>query len=192
MKGSIKELKLFISQKLKESDSVQFEYKSYVSDNNKEYVQIYVEKECICDISDSNLSAYTKYLLEAFSLLKEEIKDLKIDMVKKEFHYGHYGFNSCHTSKVVGVITKDADFVPKTGVIKEKYELVGRKKLEEVLLKYPNYEIYLRSGYRFRGAEERLVDIERLRRNMAASAACDIEVKDNEIHVNTFTFNDLY
>ena len=115
------------------------------------------------------------------SLLKEEIEDLKIGMVEKEFHYGHCGFNSCHTSKVVGIITKDADFVPKTGVVKEKYDLVGSNKLEEVLLKYPNYELYLRRGYSFRGAGERLVDIEMLRKEVSNSAACDIEVKDNEI-----------
>lgn len=192
MKESIEELKLLIGKVLEESNRVQFEYKSYVSDSNKEYIKIYVGEECICDIADSNLSTYTKYIINAFSLLKEEIEDLKIGMVEKEFHYGHYGFNSCHTSKVVGVVTKDADYAPKTGIVKEKYNLVGDKKLEEVLLKYPNYKLYLRRGYDYRGSEERLVDVERLKKAISYSAACDIEVKDNEIHVNTFSFNDLY
>lgn len=191
MKTTEKELRLFIGKILEESNSVQFGYKSYVSDN-RDYIQIYIGSECYCTIEDAKLRAYTKCILDVFNSLREEMKDLKVGMIEKEFHYGHYGYNSCHTSKVVGVITKDAGFVPKTGIVKEKYKLVGDKKLEEVLSKYPNYEIYLRSGYCYRGAGERLVDIERLRRDMADSAACNIEVKDNEIHVNTFSFNDLY
>lgn len=96
---------------------------------------------------------------------------------------------------------------------KEKYTLIGEKKCKEVLNQYPNYKVFWRSGFAYRGAgevydnkqpkkeyiwQERqsrvLTFEERMQRRYDWSAAIDINIDHNnqEIHFNGFSENDMY
>ena len=95
----------------------------------------------------------------------------------------------------------------------EHYKLVGSKTCKEVLTKYPNYKVFWRSGFAYRGAfesednkqskkeyiwQERQSRIltfkERMQRRYDWSAAIDIDIDHNnqEIHFNGFSRNDMY
>lgn len=85
---------------------------------------------------------------------------------------------------------------------KETYELVGYPTCNKVLDKYPNYKVFWRSGYAYRGAAEvednKSIDKytfeERMRRRYTWAAAIDITIdhEKKEIHFNGFSANDLY
>lgn len=96
---------------------------------------------------------------------------------------------------------------------KEYYELVGGNKCKEVLVKYPNYRVFWRMGFAYRGAREVCDDKqpkeeyiwqegrsrvltfeERMQRRYDFSAAIDIDIDHNkqEIHFNGFSENDMY
>ena len=96
---------------------------------------------------------------------------------------------------------------------KEHYELVGGKKCEELLKKHPDYRVFWRSGFAFRGAGEseddklpkkeyvwqemrsrELTFEERMQRRYDWSAAIDIDVDHDkkELHMNGFSVNDMY
>ena len=81
----------------------------------------------------------------------------------------------------------------------EKYSLVGSSTCEETLSKYPDYKVFWRSGYAYRGASEVRVDNQidfskKLLNYLDWAAAIDITVdhEKKEIHLNGFSVNDLY
>lgn len=94
-----------------------------------------------------------------------------------------------------------------------KYTLTDSKTCRKILEKYPNYKVFWRSGYAFKGAGESeddkqprkeyiwqegrsrvLTFDERMERRYEWSAAIDIKIDENlkEIHFNGFSENDLY
>ena len=96
--------------------------------------------------------------------------------------------------------------------MKEKFDLVGGKKLREVLKNHPDYRYFSRSGYAYRGASEKEDDKqtrseyvfedgkrrdttfeERVERFIRWAAAIDIVIDHDakEIHVNGFSENDM-
>lgn len=86
----------------------------------------------------------------------------------------------------------------------EKYSLVGSSTCKETLSKYPDYKVFWRSGYAYRGAveveDDKSIDDyldsfeERMQRRYNWAAAIDITVdhEKKEIHFNGFSENDLY
>lgn len=93
----------------------------------------------------------------------------------------------------------------------ESYQLTGSKTCERLLNEYPDYKVFWRSGFAFRGAGEREDDKtekmeyviggkkittfeERMERRYNWAAAMDIDVYHDkkEIHINGFSENDLY
>lgn len=96
---------------------------------------------------------------------------------------------------------------------KEHYELEGSKTCKEVLAKYPNYKVFWRSGFAYRGTSEsednkqlkkeyiyqegksrETTFEERMQRRYNWSAAIDIDIdhEKKEIHFNGFSENDMY
>lgn len=96
---------------------------------------------------------------------------------------------------------------------KEHYELVGGETCKEVLAKYPNYKVFWRSGFAYRGASEsednkqlkkefiyqerrsrETTFEERMQRRYSWSVAIDIDIdhEKKEIHFNGFSENDMY
>lgn len=94
----------------------------------------------------------------------------------------------------------------------EHYALSDGKKCEELLAKYPDYKVFWRSGFTYRGAREREIKryglrnvhlpgriirmtFEReMKRHFIWSAAIDIDVdhEKKELHFNGFSENDMY
>lgn len=94
----------------------------------------------------------------------------------------------------------------------EKFNLVGGNKCKEVLAANPDYKVFWRSGFAFRGAGEGEVKREGLRKiyrpggwymgtfedqmkqKYSWSAAIDIEIDHDkkEIHMNGFSENDMW
>lgn len=96
---------------------------------------------------------------------------------------------------------------------KENYALVGKETCERVLNENPDYKVFWRAGYAFRGATESvdnkdpheqyvweynslmlLTFSDRMELRYKWAAALDIEIDHNkkEIHINGFSENDLY
>ena len=96
---------------------------------------------------------------------------------------------------------------------KEHYKLVGNEICKEILTKYPNYKIFWRSGFAYRGASEsednkqpkkeyiyqegrsrKTTFEERMQRRYDWSVAIDIDIdhEKEEIHFNGFSENDMY
>lgn len=96
---------------------------------------------------------------------------------------------------------------------KEKYELVSGKTCKEALNKYPDYRVFYRAGFAYRGAIEAeddkqpheqyiyqegrkrvLTFEERMQRHFDWAAANDLVIDHDakEIHINGFSENDLY
>ena len=93
----------------------------------------------------------------------------------------------------------------------ENLSLVGSKTVREVLSNYPEYILYIRKGFAFRGAREVLEDKqtksspcpggfkvmtfeERMERIYEHYVAFDIDIdhENKELHVNAFSENDMY
>lgn len=94
----------------------------------------------------------------------------------------------------------------------EKFKLVGGNKCKEVLAANPDYKVFWRSGFAFRGAGEGEVQREGLRKiyrpggwymgtfedqmrqKYSWSAAIDITIDHDkkEIHMNGFSENDMW
>ena len=96
---------------------------------------------------------------------------------------------------------------------KENFSLVGGKKVKEVLAAHPDYRVFWRAGFAYRGAGEveddkqphyeyvyqegrkRVLTFEeRMERRLSWAAASDVDIDHDakEIHVNGFSENDLY
>ena len=97
--------------------------------------------------------------------------------------------------------------------MEENYELVGSSKCKEVLAAHPDYKVFWRAGFGWKGAAEAEDDKqpkveylywdgrsretsfeERMQRRYNWAAAIDITVNNDkkEIHFNGFSANDLY
>lgn len=94
----------------------------------------------------------------------------------------------------------------------EKFNLVGGNKCKEVLAVNPDYKVFWRSGFAFRGAGEGEVKREgsrkiyrpggwymgtfedQMKQKYSWSAAIDIEIDHDkkEIHMNGFSENDMW
>ena len=94
-----------------------------------------------------------------------------------------------------------------------RYNLVNGKTCQEVLANYPDYKVFWRSGFAYRGASESEDDKqpqdtylyeegrtrettfeERMQRRYNWSAVIDIKIDEEkkEIHFNGFSENDMY
>lgn len=94
----------------------------------------------------------------------------------------------------------------------ENYRLVGGKKCNEVLAAHPDYKVFRRSGFAYRGAGEREINREGLRKlyypggskmatfeeemkqfySWAAAIDIDVDHDKKEIHINGFSENDMW
>lgn len=94
---------------------------------------------------------------------------------------------------------------------KEHYGYAGGKECKEVLAKHPDYKVFWRSGFAFRGAGECEIKREGLRKcyvgrefreatfeeqmqshyNWAANISIDIDHEKKEIHLNGFSELDM-
>lgn len=71
-------------------------------------------------------------------------------------------------------------------------DLVSKKRVLEIIAENPGKKILLRCGYKFKGAPERYVDSLELTKALDWAAASDVEIRENEIYINSLSENDLW
>lgn len=177
-------------EELEEKSSIKFSYRAFVKDY-VDYIEVSINGKPFKDVKESQFDSFLEVIAKAYESMKVGFKSLNISRVSDELHWLHSGYNFTRTARVINLITTK-DVKVKTGVVTESYSLIGKNDVMNVIAKYPNYELYLRCGYAFRGAREGKVALSRLQQALERYAAFDVEVKDGEIHVNAFSTNDLY
>lgn len=143
---------------------------------------------------NNNTHIFEYDLQEVVNELRGTYTELHVIKGKHEFHYYYPGFNSCQTEVVPLAISNNplSSEVVKTGKVKERYSMLGKKEVLEIIKAHPSYELYSRTGFGYRGAQEGKTTIEHLTRTLVWMACADVEVIDNEIHVNAFSCNDMW
>lgn len=181
------------SELVNNSSEIQINYICGTTPVNSEYIDIKIGSTLYTRVDGDNLDPFTNELTSVIDSLKPEFPNLHIISKKKEFHFYYSGFNSVSTKTVpISISNKDQKTeIQKTGIVTEKYELVGSSTVLEVIAKYPDYELYKRSGFSFRGSQEQKTDLEGIKALFKGSCCFDIQVIDNEIHVNGFSVNDM-
>lgn len=176
------------------AQKVGIKYVCHTTSTNGEYITVSIgDTECYRCEGDV-ITKFNDELIGAVNSLAESYPDIHILWKKQEFHFLYPGFNSCSTQNAPQFVSiaPSSDEVQKLGIVKEIHKLVGKYKVLEMLQKYPDYELYYRCGFGFRGAQEKQVDAATMEKYARDMYICDIRVVDNEIHVNEFTANDMY
>jgi len=187
-------LEIIKSELANNSSEIGITYSCGTTFTNDEYIIIKIGSKEYTRIEGDNLNPFIMALNEAIESLKAEFPNLHAKVEPKEFHFFYHGFNSMSTKKVpVAISNKDPKSeIQKTGIVTERYSQVGTTKVLEVIAAHPDYELYKRSGFAFRGAGECRTDLEGIKKLCNWACCLDIEVRDNEIHVNGFSCNDMW
>lgn len=186
------DIKEIIKDKLAGSARVSIRYAGGTTRVNGEYINVTIGKTNVGYIGMED-EIRTK-LTEAVNELKAEFPDLHIIKKRVELHFYYPGFNSCHFEELPITLSNvpASEEVAKTGKVKETYKMVGKAEVLDIIARYPDYELYERSGFAFRGAQEKPVTMEELVKTLDWMACADVTVVDDEIHVNAFSCNDMW
>lgn len=160
---------------------------------NSEFIDIKIGSTVYTRVNGENLDPFINELNTAISKLKPDFPNLHAISKKVELHFYYHGFNSCSTRQApVSISNKDPKTeIKKTGIVKEKYELVGKTTVLEIINAHPGYELYKRAGFGFRGSQDRPCTLQEMTKMLNWMACADVEVIDNEIHVNGFSYSDM-
>lgn len=145
-----------LKEKLTANSVLNIQYRNYVEDR-EEYVEVSFNKDVYTSFDYDSLSKFKQALEEAFEDLKKDLPFLKKQIRCVDFIFGHYGYTSSSAKDMITQISTDGNVIVKTGKVTAEYDGVCISKFQELIEKYPSYEIYLRRGFRFRGATERMV-----------------------------------
>lgn len=186
-------VKDIIRRKLESKDRVEVKYICRTTSTNHEDLHVTVGGVEI----ESGITAYDLGMVErnlacVVEELRGEFPDINIVKRYVELHFRYPGFNSCQTKELPVAVSKVRSTVKKTGIVKESYKMVGKAKVLDIIARYPDYELYERSGFAFRGAQEKTVTMEELVKTLEWMACADVAVVDNEIHVNAFSCSDMW
>lgn len=167
------------------NDTVEIGYQTGTTSTNGEYIDITIGDRPYKRIVLSRLSDITQEL-------ERTAAALGLHAVKREteLHFAFSNFNSCQTKALVVALSKTIHNKP--GIIKEQHSQVGAKTVLAIINAHPDYQLFLRSGFAMRGAEECAVGKETLTKALSAMACADVKVVADEIHVNTFSLNDMW
>lgn len=181
------------SELVNNSSEIQINYICGTTPVNSEYIDIKIGSTLYTRVDGDNLDPFTNELTSVIDSLSCEFPNLHIITKKKEFHFYYSGFNSVSTKTVpVSISNKDQkDEIQKTGIVKEKFELISKNQVLEIINSHPGYELYKRSGFSFRGAQEHLCSLQEMTKMLDSMVCFDVVVIDNEIHVNGFSYSDM-
>lgn len=183
-----------IKTELTEKSGIELTYYPRTTSTNGSYIEVKLGETLLQEhFSEYQLKDFSALLNSTIQQLKTEYPDLHVITRKKEFHFFYPGFNSCFTETVpVSISNQPESSEPKkTGIVTEKYQMVGKTKVMEVINAHPGYELYKRTGFGFRGAQERPCSLDDMIKMLDWMACTDVEVIDNEIHVNGFSYSDM-
>lgn len=175
------------------NNSISISYICKTTNTNSEYIIVKIGDVEYKRIGNSEPKGFPEELQSVISELNEEYPFLHIISRKIELHFLYHGFNSVsHCNLPVEISNRDPKTeVKKTGIVSEKYDLIGSKKVLFIIEQHPDYELYYRSGFGFRGARESQVSKDVLLERMRGMCCYDLRIQDNEIHVNGFSVHDM-
>lgn len=175
------------------NNSINITYKCHTTSTNSEYIEVYVGGNHVKTINNSEPKGFPEELQSVISELNKEYPFLHIISRKIELHFLYHGFNSVGTRNLpIEISNRDPKTeVQKTGKVTEKYNLIGSKKVLSIIEQHPDYELYYRCGFGFKGAQESQVSKDVLLERMRGMCCYDLAIQDNEIHVNGFTLHDM-
>lgn len=201
-----------IARGLATNQTVDITYGCHTTRTNGEYITVSVNGEKYKDFDGDRARGFKEELQEAIGELKNEFPAIRFTERNQELHFHYPGFNmSSHEVLPISItITDESKEIKKTGIVTEKYNMVGSKRVYTLMEKYPDYEIWLRHGFGFRGSKETMLDKSKeytiwnrqgysqkvnwetyLKNELSSMACCDVHIQDNEIHINTFSYNDM-
>lgn len=185
---------IITNELVKNSSKLEIKYSCGTTPTNSEYLIISIAGTDYARIGGDNPMKFIEELETAIQELKTSHPNLHLIYRKHEFHFYYHGFNSCSTKLVPVEISNltESEEPKKTGIVKEKYSMVGKSFVMDLIKKHPDYELYSRSGFAYRGAQESPTTLDAMVRTLDWMACADVEVIDNEIHVNAFSCNDMY
>jgi len=176
------------------SKVINIRYSCGTTFTNSEYIDIKLNDTTYKRIDGSSPRGFEEDLAQAISELNKDYPHLHMIKRNHELHFYYHGFNSSGTYNLpVSISNADPSTeVKKTGKVTESYSMVGSTKLREIFNKYPDYEVYCRTGFAYRGAQEGQSTREATMKTAQWAACIDIKIQDNEIHVNAFSANDMW
>lgn len=184
------EIKNTIKRLLSINDKIEITYKTGTTSTNRAVINVFAGKELISVINGSSNKKFEEEIAKVLEELRSEYPELHSVRKKCEFHFYYPGFNQVEHNNATICITS-LPVKSKSGVIKEKYRQTNSSLVRSLMLKYPDYELYLRRGFGFRGSQERLVSSEEVEKAINSMACADVDIIDDEIHINTFSYSDM-
>lgn len=205
------ELKESIVEGLKNSNTLDIKYTGRSDEFNHGFVKIQVGNWSE-EYPEGNYNKFLTELYATISLLTLEHPNIGTRHRKVEIHILYHGFNSVSSQMLPYCVTIDTTKREKTGMRNDAESIECRKMgVLEYLNAHPDYEFYFRHGFSFRGAQERKIDRngtfslcknlrmyhnlsfeEWLKGALSDCATYDVDVIDDEVHVNTYSCNDMW
>lgn len=181
---------------LKNSENkVAITYECHTTSSNSEFIIIKIGETEWTRIEGSSTTKAIKDLETAVESLKADFPEIHLVAHKHEFHFYYHGFNSCSTRLVPIEIScnPESQELKKDGVVSEKFQLIGKKKVLEIIDAHPGYQLYKRVGFAFKGSQEGLTTREDLIPTLDWMCCADVDILDHdkEIHVNCFSYSDM-
>lgn len=173
------------------SKKTKVDYVTHTSFTNNEYVEVRLGGIVLYEGNpDGN---WEKDVHEVSSVIKEYAlrKGLYVDERKIQFYFYYSGYNSTLSTMAVESVLASPPKL-RTGILEYKEDMISAKRILELIdTRYPDYELFYRSGFSFRGAREGEISRTDLENRMAGMCCFDIKVFDGEVHVNGVSVNDM-
>lgn len=188
----------YIVKMIEDGKKIEIKYDCNTTYTNGEYINVFIGGELYNRFEGSRAKGFKAELQSILNIVKKQYPSVHFRERKVELHFFYHGFNSVGTEMLPFEISVDDESkeVKKPGIKKESYNLVGRGKVGEILDKYSDYEVYVRFGFSFRGAGERKITKtdgwkEKLIDSLKNRVGSDVDIIDDEIHINSFSYNDM-
>lgn len=187
-------METIINEALKKGNtSISIKYNCISDSLNNEIIGVMFDGKEVKQIPEGSLNSFVRELTKTVAGLKEQYPNIHLNRRTTDFIFHHWGFTSSGSKEVpVEISNKPASSeVQKTGKVSLSLKMAGKNSILDLIKQHPDYELYLRTGFKFRGAEERAVDQTSIIPTLDWMCCADVEVIDNKIHVNAFSINDM-
>lgn len=163
--------------------SIPVTYKTSTTSTNGEIIEIFIGGTPVGKTDTTGIDKFTRELQASIP------EGLNAVTRRLEFHFRYPDFNSCSTRTVIVEISRTNRTKP--GITTLSLSMIGRREAMKVIYEHPDYELHLRRGFSYRGRQEGPATLEEVTAALREMACCDLNVVDDEIHINTFSSNDM-
>ena len=176
---------------------VDISYRTSTTFTNNEQVDVLFGGKQLYHIDGDDPTEFSDILSSLVSDIaksNEALKDAHVVSRKQQFVFRYSGWSSsvsnCMAPYAISLnpVSKERK---KTGKVTAHYSMVSNDTVMKTIKEHPDYELYVRSGFSFRGAGEGRTDIEGVKRLLNWACVVDMDIIDDEIHLNGFSVNDM-